>query len=98
MVYKALNKLAPDYVKLLFTNVSDTHSRNTRSVDNALAHIPIFVHSKTRSQFLPTDSGTQSLYIRASINLDTFKSSVKNHLITCQNGKYLSYAGRVLSS
>ena len=36
MVYKALHCLAPEYIVDLFTKVSDTHSRNLRSVDNEL--------------------------------------------------------------
>ena len=45
MMYKSLNNLAPDYMSDLFNKVSESHSRNLRSVSNDLLSIPL---SKTR--------------------------------------------------
>ena len=45
MMYKSLNNLAPDYMLDLFNKVSESHSRNLRSVENDLLMIPF---SKTR--------------------------------------------------
>ena len=42
MVYKALNNLAPNYICERFIMTSDIHSRNLRSVDNKMLHIPSF--------------------------------------------------------
>ena len=36
IVFKALHCLAPEYISDIFTKVSDSHSRNLRSVDNDL--------------------------------------------------------------
>ena len=88
MVYKALNNLAPDYVKDLFKNVSDTHNRNTRSVDKALLHIPRFKTNSNENSFSVSAArlwNTIPLEVRTSSNLETFKRSVKNHLMACQN-------------
>ena len=88
MVYKALNNLAPDYVKDLFKNVSDTHNRNTRSVDKALLHIPRFKTNSFENSFSVSAAriwNTIPLEVRTSSNLETFKRSVKNHLMACQN-------------
>ena len=88
MVYKALNNLAPDYVKDLFKNVSDKHNRNTRSVDKALLHIPRFKTNSFENSFSVSAArlwNTIPLEVRTSSNLETFKRSVKNHLMACQN-------------
>ena len=45
MMYKSLNNLAPDYMMDLFNKVSESHSRNLRSVENDLLMIPF---SRTR--------------------------------------------------
>ena len=45
MMYKSLNNLAPDFMIDLFSKVSESHSRNLRSVENDLLMIPF---SKTR--------------------------------------------------
>ena len=72
MVYEALNNLAPDNVKDLFKNVSDTHNRNTRSVDKALLHIPRFQTSSFENSF----SALEHNPIRST---DIIQLSVKNH-------------------
>ena len=80
MMYKSLNSLAPDYMMDLFNKISESHSRNLRSVENDLLMIPF---SKTRSydrsfaiqgakqwNSLPID-------IRHAPSLDSFKHNVK---------------------
>ena len=37
--YRALNKMAPEYITNLLTPVSDTHSLNLRSTDNGTLYI-----------------------------------------------------------
>ena len=80
MVYEALNNLAPDNVKDLFKNVSDTHNRNTRSVDKALLHIIYqdfkLVHSKIRSQLW----NTTPLEVRTSYNSQSKTIQWHTHL------------------
>ena len=40
MHYKALNKMAPEYIQNLFKNTSETHTISLRSVDDELLKIP----------------------------------------------------------
>ena len=86
MVYKALNNLAPEYINDLFTKVSDTHNRNTRSVDHKLLRIPSFKTSLYENSFSVSAArlwNTEPLDIRMSSSLETFKRSVKTHLLAC---------------
>ena len=41
MMYKILNNMAPDYLRQLFHNVSETHERALRSADNELLTTPL---------------------------------------------------------
>ena len=91
MVYKTLNNLAPEYISDLFqihtTQVSDTHNRNTRSVDHELLRIPSFKTSLYETSFSLSAArlwNTVPLDIRMSSSLETFKRSVKTHLLACK--------------
>ena len=46
MVYRSLNGTAPQYMKDMFTNVSDVSSRNTRYVDSSRLYLPAGKHLK----------------------------------------------------
>ena len=41
MMYKILNNMAPDFLRQLFHNVSETHERALRSADNELLTTPL---------------------------------------------------------
>ena len=86
MVYKALNNLAPEYINDMFTKVPDTHNRNTRSVDQELLRIPSFKTSLYENSFSVSAArlwNTVPLDIRMSSSFETFKRSVKTHLLAC---------------
>ena len=84
MMYKSLNNLAPDYMMDLFNKVSESHSRNLRSVENDLLMIPFsrtcyYDHSfaiqgAKQWNSLPID-------IRNAQSLDSFKHNVRLHLL-----------------
>ena len=84
MMYKSLNNLAPDYMKDLFSKVSESHSRNLRSVENDLLMIPF---SKTR--YYDRSFAIQGvkqwnslpINIRNAPSLNSFKHNVKMHLL-----------------
>lgn len=84
MTFKALNGLAPEYIKEIFIQTSDVHTRNLRSVFNEELRIP-----KSRSNFyensfavtaakhwnkLPTD-------IRNVKTINQFKVTLKSYLL-----------------
>ena len=84
MVYKALNHMSPEYITDLFTKVSETHNRSTRSVDNDLLHIPSFKTSLFENSFSVSAArlwNTVPLDIRMASSLEAFKHSIKNHLL-----------------
>ena len=84
MMYKSLNNLAPDYMMDLFNKVSESHSRNLRSVENDLLMIPF---SKTRyyDRSFAIQGAKQwnslPIDIRNAQSLDSFKHNVKLHLL-----------------
>ena len=84
MVYKALKNMSPEYITDLFTKVSETHNRSTRSVDNDLLHIPSFKTSLFENSFSVSAArlwNTVPLDIRTASSLEAFKHSIKNHLL-----------------
>ena len=86
MGYKALINLAPEYINDQFTKVSDIHNRNTRSVYQELLRIPSFKTSLYENSFSVSAArlwNTVPLDIRMSSSLETFKRSVKTHLLAC---------------
>ena len=84
MMYKSLNNLAPDYMIHLFSKVSESHSRNLRSVENDLLMIPF---SKTRyyDRSFAIQGAKQwnslPINIRNAPSLNSFKHNVKMHLL-----------------
>ena len=85
MMYKSLNNLAPDYMSDLFNKVSESHSRNLRSVSNDLLSIPL---SKTRyyDRSFAIQGAKQwnslPIDIRHAPSLTSFKHKVKMHLLS----------------
>ena len=84
MMYKSLNNLAPDYMIDHFNKVSESHSRNLRSVENDLLMIPF---SKTRyyDRSFAIQGAKQwnslPINIRNAPSLNSFKHNVKMHLL-----------------
>ena len=84
MMYKSLNNLAPDYMLDLFNKVSESHSRNLRSVENDLLMIPF---SKTRyyGRSFAIQGAKQwnslPISIRNTPSLNIFKHNVKMYLL-----------------
>ncbi|MCU7800963.1 MAG: reverse transcriptase family protein [gamma proteobacterium symbiont of Lucinoma myriamae] len=84
MVYKALNDLAPDYIRDLFTKTSEAHTRNLRSVDNELLRVP---NSKTTSfeNSFTVSAAKQwneiPFDIRTVSSLQSFKNALKTYLL-----------------
>ena len=72
MVYKALNGLAPEYISDIFTNVSDSHMRNLRSIDNDLLLVPSSKTSYFENSFTISSAkkcNELPLYIRIQFKL-----------------------------
>ena len=85
MVYKALNNLAPNYICERFIMTSDIHSRNLRSVDNKMLHIPSFKTSCYGNSFTISAAKLWNKIpyaIRISPSLTIFKSAVKSFLLS----------------
>ena len=87
MVYKALNRLAPEYISEIFVKISDIHYRILRSVDIELLRIPgsrtkIYKNSFTISEAKLWNE--IALYIRNIKDLETFKKQMKSLLHNCQ--------------
>ena len=89
MVYKALNRLAPEYISEIFVKISDIHNRILRSVDIELLRIPgsrtkIYKNSFTFSEAKLWNE--IALYIRNIKDLETFKKNkqMKSLLHNCQ--------------
>ena len=86
MMYKTLKGMAPNYMTELFNKVSETHSRNMRSVDNDLLRISysrtgyydrsFTIQGATQWNSLPLD-------MRNSPSLPSFKQNVKKYLLVC---------------
>ena len=85
MVYKALNNLAPNYICERFIMTSNIHSRNLRSVDNKMLHIPSFKTSCYGNSFTISAEKLWNKIpyaIRISPSLTIFKSAVKSFLLS----------------
>ena len=80
MMYKSLNSLASDCMMDLFNKISESHSRNLRSVENDLLMIPF---SKTRyyDRSFAIQGAKQwnslPIDIRHAPSLDSFKHNDK---------------------
>ena len=88
MVYKALNGLAPEYISDVFTNVSESHVRNLRSVDNDLLRVPRSRTSYFENSFTISSAKLWNelpLDIRSISTLNTFKNTLKAHLFKNQS-------------
>ena len=86
MMYKTLKGMAPDYMTELFNKVSETHSRNLRSVDNDLLRYPYSRTSYYDRSFTiqgATQWNSLSLDVRNSPPLPSFKQNVKKYLLVC---------------
>ena len=85
MMYKSLNDLAPDYMMDLFNKVSESHSRNLRSVENDLLMIP-FSRTRYYDRSFAIQGAKQwnslPIDIRNAQSLDSFKHNVKLHILT----------------
>ena len=82
MVYKALNNLAPECINDLFQiTTTETHVQLTMNCyEYQFSKHP---YMKIHSQYRLPDYGTVPLDIRMSSSLETFKRSVKTHLLAC---------------
>ena len=84
MVYKSLNGLAPDYFANLFTKISEKHSRNLRSVANDDLAVPFAKTNYFQKSFSVEGANIwNSLLtdIRRIQNINTFKLSLRSHLL-----------------
>ena len=84
LMYKSLNNIAPDYLTERFMKVSETHNRQLRSADNDLLKVPFSRTKYYDNSF--TVSGAKlwnslPLNIRQSPSIDSFKCSIKAHLL-----------------
>ena len=84
MMFKTLNGIAPDYMSDMFTQTSETHNRNLRSVSNGDLRVPFArtkyfqnsfaVHGAKQWNALPPD-------LRQKSTLGSFKTAIKTYLL-----------------
>ena len=83
MVYKILNGLAPERLKMYFTPVSDVSARNTRETDENLLYLPKCRLELTKKSFSYRAIklwNNLPLYIRQAPTLDCFKKALSDFL------------------
>ena len=81
--YRALNKMAPEYIANLLTPMSDTHSLNLRSTDNGTLYIPKAQTSLYKGSFAcsaPQLWNALPQGIRGQDSLSAFKKCLKAFL------------------
>ena len=84
MVFKSLNRLAPEYLTNLLTRQSETHSRNLRSNDKYMLKIPFArtaYYEKSFSVTGPRLWNSLPLQIRQSTGLNSFTKLLKAYLL-----------------
>lgn len=85
LTYKALNGLAPEYISDLLKPVSETHSRNLRSVTDGSLSVPrsrLSLFDGSFSSSAPQLWNSLPKEIRtSSSSFDSFKRSVKHHFL-----------------
>ena len=83
-MYKILNNMAPDYLRQLFQNVSETHDRAIRSADNELLTTSLCRTTYYEKSF--TVAGAREwnslpLNLRKLPTIQSFKTAVKSYLL-----------------
>ena len=84
MMYKILNNMAPDYLRQLFHNVSETHERALRSADNELLTTPLCRTTYYEKSFTVTGArewNSLPLNLRKLPTIQSFKTAVKSYLL-----------------
>ena len=84
MMYKILNNMAPDYLRQLFHNVSETHERALRSADNELLTLPLYRTTYYEKSFTVTGArewNSLPLNLRKLPTIQSFKTAVKSYLL-----------------
>ena len=84
LTYKALNNLTPEYISDLIKPLSETHTRNLRSVTDGSLKVP---RSKTTLYDSSFSASAPKLWnalpgaIKTSTTLDSFKKAAKHHFM-----------------
>ena len=84
MMYKILNNMAPDYLRQLFYNVSETHERALRSADNELLTTPLCRITYYEKSFTVTGArewNSLPLNLRKLPTIQSFKTAVKSYFL-----------------
>ena len=88
MMYKALNDLAPEYLRSQFSKMFETQSRHLRSVDNELLRVPYFITCYSEKSFT-VDGAKQwnslPVNLRSLPNLNSLKIRLKHTFKTSEN-------------
>ena len=84
LTYKALNNLTPEYISDLIKPLSETHTRNLRSVTDGSLKVP---RSKTTLYDSSFSASAPKLWnalpgeIKTSTTLGSFKKAAKHHFM-----------------
>ena len=84
MMYKILNNMAPDYLRQLFQNVSETQDRALRSADNKLLTTPLCLTTYYEKSFTvagASEWNSLHLNLRKLPTIQSFKTAVKSYLL-----------------